>query len=153
MGSSIHFNDNAAIYLKELDAQEDGHGIFMRMYKHTKTWFENKFKDEEEQNKREMSFYRSYCMLRHPEWFPYKWRDTPYYLMLERAEPHRAHRFLWWLARLPKRIHIKILCFGSNYKDPKKDRHLTTLLVNNKQFTWLDKVRFKLVTGYTYNNH
>ena len=84
--------------------------------------------------------------------------DKEYRDIEKRYSPMYTHKFLWYLVRIPFLIECW-LCCGWKLHYNKEVRHweydynyhmMSKLCCRDTHFTWWDKLRFKWITGYEY---
>ena len=96
--------------------------------------------------------------------------DDEYKRIEESSNPIKVHKFIWWIVNIPFRIKCW-LCCGWKLKYVPSDGickgywtyidryHMMSKLCrygspmwSEYKFTWWDKLRFKWITGYKYEN-
>lgn len=83
--------------------------------------------------------------------------DKEYKYIEKHYSPMNTHKFLWYLVRIPFLIECW-LCCGWKLHYNKELRHweygeyhmMSKLCHRNARITWWDKLRFKWITGYKY---
>ena len=83
--------------------------------------------------------------------------DKEYKYIENHYSPLRAHKFLWYLVKIPFLIE-GWLCCGWKLHYDKESRHweygeyhmMSKLCLHDARITWWDKLRFKWITGYEY---
>lgn len=82
--------------------------------------------------------------------------DEEYKNIKARLDPFERHKFVWTLVKIPSLIKSWLCCGWKRYNKESRNweygeyHMMSKLCCRNARITWWDKLRFKWITGYEY---